>query len=156
MVKSTTWGSRLSVGAAALALGVAGGAAPAIAADDGDDHLSTRLTGEREIPGPGDRDGKGSARVWLKRHHVCFTLKWNSIRPPTAAHIHVGDRGVAGPVVVTLFSRPGGLPRSVDSFQACRRADADLLAEIRDDPTHYYVNIHNARFPGGAIRGQLD
>jgi hypothetical protein len=32
---------------------------------------------------------------------------------------------------------------------------ADLLEAIAADPAGYYVNLHNPRFPGGAIRGQL-
>jgi hypothetical protein len=29
------------------------------------------------------------------------------------------------------------------------------VAEILADPGSYYVNVHNAEYPGGAIRGQL-
>jgi hypothetical protein len=32
---------------------------------------------------------------------------------------------------------------------------AQLIGEIAANPSGYYVNLHNARFPGGAIRGQL-
>ncbi len=35
-------------------------------------------------------------------------------------------------------------------------ADPAVLAQIEANPSGYYVNLHNARFPGGAIRGQLD
>ncbi|MBA2263858.1 MAG: CHRD domain-containing protein, partial [Chloroflexi bacterium] len=30
-----------------------------------------------------------------------------------------------------------------------------LLADIEANPQNYYVNVHNAEFPGGAVRGQL-
>ena len=36
-----------------------------------------------------------------------------------------------------------------------RGTDAAALQAIIDDQSSYYVNVHNAAFPGGAIRGQL-
>ena len=33
--------------------------------------------------------------------------------------------------------------------------DRDLLKDIIQHPQDYYVNVHNADFPGGAIRGQM-
>jgi hypothetical protein len=27
--------------------------------------------------------------------------------------------------------------------------------DIRSNPSGFYVNVHNAKFPGGAIRGQF-
>lgn len=41
------------------------------------------------------------------------------------------------------------------SSEGCHDADADTLQAGIDDPAGYYVNVHNAAFPGGAIRGQL-
>lgn len=34
--------------------------------------------------------------------------------------------------------------------------DPELLDDIGNHPGAYYVNIHTARFPGGAIRGNLE
>jgi len=33
--------------------------------------------------------------------------------------------------------------------------DGQTVAEILANPEDYYVNVHNAEYPGGAIRGQL-
>ena len=38
----------------------------------------------------------------------------------------------------------------------CTTVDPGLVAAIVADPEAYYVNVHNAPFPNGALRGQLD
>ena len=35
-------------------------------------------------------------------------------------------------------------------------ANVLLIRDIAANPQNYYVNLHNARFPGGAVRGQLE
>jgi hypothetical protein len=118
--------------------------------------LRTTLTGAKEVPGPGDPDGRGTARVVLKQDQVCFELSWSNIDGPTAAHIHVGGRDVAGPVVLLMLSVPApGLGAPVSSVGGCADASEELVTAIRRDPQNYYVNIHNVPFPPGAIRGQL-
>ena len=115
--------------------------------------LKASLTGAAERPGPGDSDGRGRARITLLREFnaVCFRLRWNNIAAPTAAHIHRGAADEPGPIVVGLF----------DSSSVRRRGCVDgversLLREIRRNPAAFYVNVHNADFPNGAIRGQLE
>jgi len=34
-------------------------------------------------------------------------------------------------------------------------ADRELILAIIQDPGAYYFNVHNATYPGGALRGQL-
>lgn len=119
--------------------------------EDGGRPLSTTLTGAAEVPGPGDPDGSGEAVLQLNhgQSQVCFQLTVSDIAPATAAHIHVGPVGVAGPVVVGLTPPTGG------SSSGCVTADRDLIKAIMQDPDAYYVNVHNADFPAGAVRGQL-
>jgi CHRD domain-containing protein len=142
----------------ALALGLTVLAAPAATATTAGPStvLAARLTGEAEVPGPADPNGSGSARIRLSDRRVCFALRWSNIAPPTAAHIHLGPPGVAGPVVVPLFSAPEGLPPELFAIRGCvPGVDPALIRAIRQHPRQYYVNIHNAPFPDGAIRGQL-
>jgi hypothetical protein len=114
--------------------------------------LTATLTGAAEVPGPGDPDGTGEAVITLNqgRGLVCFQLTVANIAPATASHIHRGSAGVAGPVVVGLTPPP-----SSGSSSNCVFADPDLIKEIRQNPENYYVNVHNAQFPAGAVRGQL-
>lgn len=128
-----------------LALNVA----PSLA--NGGRPLATDLAGANEVPGPGDPDGSGSAKITLNQGQgeICYELSVSNIAPATAAHIHVAPAGVAGPVVVGLAAPTSG------SSSACVEVAGDLIKAIRQNPENYYVNVHNADFPAGAVRGQL-
>jgi hypothetical protein len=119
--------------------------------DQGGRPLSTALTGSEEVPGPGDTDGSGQVEVTLNhgQGQVCWKLSVADIATATAAHIHRGETGVAGPVVVPLDAPADG------SSDGCAEVDRDLIKEILQDPAQFYVNVHNADFPAGAIRGPL-
>jgi hypothetical protein len=113
--------------------------------------LSAVLTGAAEVPGPGDPDGRGTARVTLNQGQgqICYTLTVSGIAPATGAHIHIGAAGTAGPVVVPL------VPPTDGASSDCITVDAALIKAIRQNPQNYYVNVHNAEYPAGAVRGQL-
>ena len=107
------------------------------------------LTGEKEVPGPGDKDGLGHAEVQVYEARVCYTLEVHGIEPATAAHIHRGGPSVAGPIVVELKAPTDG------SSSGCVAISRALSTKLRQNPTQYYVNVHNNPYPDGAIRGQL-
>ncbi len=117
--------------------------------------LSAALTGAAEVA-PGDPDGSGSAHLTLNsgQEAICFDLEWNNIAAPTRAHIHRAHAGQNGPVVVFFFDLVVSPPIPVTQ-SGCVDVPRDLVKEIRQNPEAFYVNIHNADFPGGAIRGQL-
>ena len=113
---------------------------------------TTTLWGANEVPGPGDPDGSGEAKIQInmKRHQLCYTLVVRRIAPATAAHIHVGDSTDAGPVVVPL-----GAPTDGRSTGCAADVDPTLIRNLLRNPRDYYVNVHNAEYPAGALRGQL-
>lgn len=116
--------------------------------------LTTDLSGAEEVPGPGDPNGKGFATLEVyDAGLVCYTLKLQAIETPSAAHIHEAPAGAAGPVVVDL--RIDLAERQGNRLTYCANAAEEIVAEIRADPSDYYVNVHNATYPGGAVRGQL-
>ncbi|MEW9872490.1 CHRD domain-containing protein [Arthrobacter sp. HS15c] len=94
----------------------------------------------------------GSFSYTIDGTELCYTLTARALSAPaTAAHIHIGPRNVAGPVVVPL-QVVSGTDWTVDT---CTTASAAALSAIEASPGAYYINVHNALFPGGEIRGQL-
>jgi hypothetical protein len=144
--------------AVALAAGLTLLAVPGAAASGKATVLTASLRGAREVPGPGDPDGRGRAVVRLAGGKACFVLRWSGISAPTAAHIHTGRAGIAGPVAV-LFFEPGrnaaSLPDTLNAVAGCVEVNRDLARAIAASPRDWYVNVHTADFPNGAIRGQL-
>ena len=59
---------------------------------------------------------------------------------------------MAGPIVQELVA-PGQGKRTGPSKDCVR--NPELAQEILADPAGYYVNLHNRKFPAGALRGQL-
>jgi hypothetical protein len=111
--------------------------------------LEASLTGEKEVPGPGDPNGRGEADVKVYKEKVCYELEVKRIKPATAAHIHRGRPSVAGDIVVELKAPTDG------SSESCKAISKQLSKKLREHPSRYYVNVHNDPYPDGAIRGQL-
>jgi len=115
---------------------------------------TTALSGVAEIPGPGDTDGTGSASITVDsvNSQICYTLfVQNLTLPAQGAHIHRGAAGESGDVVVPLDIAPDATGNAF----SCVVADPALLAEIAQNPTGFYVNVHTSDFPDGAVRGQI-
>jgi hypothetical protein len=108
--------------------------------------LHATLLGKSETP-KGDPDGRGTAEVKITGRRVCWEIKVSRVQTIVAAHIHKGAPGVAGPVVV-----PFG---KIFKAKGCTTTTAAIAAAIEKKPAAYYVNVHNAKYPGGALRGQL-
>ena len=108
--------------------------------------LSATLIGANETAG-GDADGTGSfsAMVDADDGDFCYTLKADKIAAATMAHVHSGAAGANGPPVVTIALTDDN----------CMAVEPDVLKALIANPANYYVNIHNAEFPAGAVRGQL-
>jgi hypothetical protein len=122
-------------------------------AADGGRKFTTTLTGAAEVPGPGDPDGSGTAKITLNygQGEVCWEIWVSDIAlPAAAAHIHEGPLGVAGPVDVTLSA-----PDASGFSSGCTSVDREEIKEIIQHPEEYYVNVHTTDYPAGALRGQL-
>jgi hypothetical protein len=99
--------------------------------------------------------GTGTATIAIDRNAktVCYSITTQNVALPLlAAHIHEAPVGVAGPVVVPLFTSP---VNSAATSGCVTDVNKNLLKDILRNPEEYYVNVHNAPFPAGAVRGQL-
>ena len=114
--------------------------------------LKATLTGAAEGSQPGNPNGSGSATIALNdtAQTVCYSITVSGIGQATAAHIHKGAAGQSGPIVVPLGAPTNG------SAQGCtNNVNPDTIRAIEQNPAGYYVNVHTAAYPNGAIRGQL-
>jgi hypothetical protein len=143
---------------ATVALSLAAGVAAS------DSKLKADLLGTNETSLLVDFDARGKATVTLDvaGGMACFDVSFDDGGTANRGHIHRGAAGVAGPIVVAFFdlhetpadSRHDVL-ESTNGLTGCVAASPTLLAEIQGNPSAFYVNLHNARFPGGFVRGQL-
>jgi CHRD domain len=136
------------------------------------------LNNRQEVPPvvvPTDATGRANFRL-LDNGTLRYNLFVEDIEDILQAHIHIGPRGVAGPVVVFLFpsvDATGPLPperavtiegrrrlragtirdenvRAVDDFPG---GVAALVREMRRQ--NAYVNVHTIANPPGEIRGHI-
>jgi CHRD domain len=130
----------------ALAAGSAGANSPAIP-----------LNAEQETTGS-TSTGSGFFSYTIEGDQLCYTLEVRDLTmAPFAAHIHIGPRNVAGPIVVGLLTPPAATSTVSECITAVEGGDLTPaeLAAIATDPRNYYVNVHTANWPGGEVRGQL-
>jgi hypothetical protein len=111
------------------------------------------LSGDEEAP-PVASDATGTATATMEG----FTLSVDGsfeglVADFTAAHVHVGAPGVAGPVV---------FPLAVDTATDLRSGTFTLETELSEVQRadfvggNHYVNVHSVDHSGGEIRGQFD
>lgn len=126
----------------------------------------------------GDRDGRGEGYVFGidgNATTLCYLVQVEGIGELTQApgggrmaHIHFGERGRNGPVVVTIAWPQDGqaadciaedriLPNGSPAFARDPATGQPIVTvqDILNAPDQFYINVHNAEFPNGAVRGQL-
>lgn len=119
-----------------------------------DTKLYSTMTGKQEKPA-GDPDGVGTAVLTFKSNKVCYDIRPRKAGLTFAAgHIHVGAAGKTGDVIVPLFQAPKKV--NGGKLVGCSGTmKSSVLTKIKAKPAGNYLNIHNAKYPPGAIRGQL-
>jgi hypothetical protein len=144
MKKPLLFAVTIAVGAAGLLAGLGLGAGDRSAVK-----LTAKLSAAQEVPRPkAAARAAGTFTATLTGRRLAWRLTFARLTGPAlAAHVHLGARGVAGPVVVPLCGPcRSGAKRAV----TVRAKVASALA--RDGA---YVNVHTKRNPAGEIRGQV-
>lgn len=112
----------------------------------------------------GTSGGSGTAALELNQGQgtVCWDIDLTGVSPlPGSGHIHdVATNGV----ILTLFGGPANAapattPSTPTAYPASACVDGvseELIKTIRQNPTDYYVNLHNQPFPAGVVSGVLN
>jgi hypothetical protein len=167
-----------------MAVGVLAIGAVATAHDgDGSGRNGARLNSYQEVSSI-STTGFGSFRLDIHRksESVDYVLSYRGLQSDaTMAHIHFGQRSVAGPITVWLCRNPTGAPappapaspgpscplRSGTVRGTFHRTDVietgrgispqeweEFLAALKVG--HTYANVHTTQFGAGEIRGQIN
>ena len=132
-------------GALALALAACGGS------DDINTSTALRasMSGDQEnLPTVSGASGVGTLSLELPSRNVSGSITLDGMTA-TAAHVHTGDSGVNGPIIITLAETAPGT-WTVPAGSSLTEAQASAFAA-----GGLYFNAHNAAFPTGEIRGQI-
>jgi hypothetical protein len=109
-----------------------------------------KLSGAAETSG-GAPAGAGDAIVAFHGTSiVCWRFAHlHGFTGATSARIYGASLNKDGKVVASLSTGPRL------HHQGCRHADPSVISAIERRPRDYYVNVHSARYPHGAVRAQL-
>ena len=123
--------------------------------DAAEEMYMLNMTGAQE--NNGDPDGLATGTIALNDATgvVSWNFNYSNIAAPSLMVIH-GPGGSAGnsadAFVFLNVSTSGGAGTLIGSVNHSRPAD---IVSILNDPTEFYVNIHNSQHGNGAVRGQL-
>ena len=125
------------------------------------------LNGAQEVPANASAAfGSAALTYTTSGDSLAYSVSFGDLLGfASVAHIHFGDPGLTGPVILPL-ANPGPPSATSGTFLGTlTSADlipspasgiltfADAIAAIRGG--HTYVDIHETAFPGGEIRGQF-
>lgn len=135
--------------------------------------LTTSLDGSAQVAGDGDLstvagDATGTGEAYVfgidgDETTLCYVLEVAGIQEVPvesgmAAHIHEGGADENGPVVAVLAGPEDG--NAGDCLTEGEEGkfptgETGIVQRILNNPSDFYINVHNPQFPDGAIRGQL-
>lgn len=110
--------------------------------------LGAKLAGKNEVP-KGSPTARGIVNLTLNtaKQSVCWKFELVGVSKPVVAHIHKGRAGVSGPIFIPLGK--------AYKAKGCTSAAKTKIEAVESNPNGFYVNVHNAKYPAGVVRGQL-
>lgn len=150
---------------AAAATATAGGGGTATLST-GQETFTATMTGSEEVP-PKNTQATGSAKFISSsdENSMTYRIRVANINGVTMAHIHSGETGKNGPIVVTLFKSAtstgpingllsqGTITSTNLEGPLKGKTISDLVKLINDGKA--YANVHTQQNPKGEIRGQI-
>jgi hypothetical protein len=110
--------------------------------------LAAKLNTAQEVPKPDADKGTGRFTATLTGRSLRWKLTFKNLTgPASAAHIHLGKRGVAGAVAVPLCGP------CTSGAHGKTRVTASLARTLKRGKA--YVNVHTTKNAEGEIRGQI-
>jgi len=132
---------KVSITIAVAALGLVAGAG-ASAVD-----VKVKLSGAEEVP-PVQTQASGSGTITVGDDGAVSGSITTTGVEAKAAHIHMGEAGTAGPVIVPLVKDGSTFKVAAGAKLTGEQQKAFLAGGL-------YVNVHSAAHPTGEIRGQI-
>lgn len=129
-------------------------------------HLSSTPTGA-ETPATGE----ATFVVSTDGKRIQYRLVVDNVDNVTMAHIHQGQAGQEGPILVWLYPPSGPPPKEIPGTYSGVLAEStftesDLVGPLQGQPLSAlveamqkgdtYVNVHTVQYPAGAIAGQIE
>lgn len=131
-----------------------------------EERFITELTGFEEVPPVNNTSAIGVAEFKLGQDNIMYIVNVTDIENVTAAHIHSGQVGENGPIVITLFKEDtpttamttgvlseGNITATNLEGPMAGKLLSNLTSAMSNDQT--YVNVHTQQNPNGEIRGQI-
>jgi hypothetical protein len=144
----------------------------------GRDRIEARLKSYQEVPAVSSAaSGRFKASIDHVSGTISYELSYSGLEGDVRqAHIHLGQRGVSGGIMIWLCQTAAN-PSPVASTPQCPQSGtvsgmvsaadvigpagqgvavtefAEAIAAVRAGVA--YANVHSSKFPGGEIRGQL-
>ena len=123
--------------------------------------FNAKLSGQEEVP-PVQTQASGNAAFIPMGDSVHVIINATNLQGATAGHIHSGNPGENGPIVVTLFKFDS--PQNEVNLENMFAADklegpmkgkqiSELVTAMGNGST--YVNVHTTQNPNGEVRGQI-
>ena len=131
-----------------------------------EERFITELTGFEEVPPVNNTSAIGVAEFKLGQDNIMYIVNVTDIENVTAAHIHSGQVGENGPIVITLFKEDtpttamttgvlseGNITATNLEGPMAGQLLSNLTSAMQNEQT--YVNVHTQQNPNGEIRGQI-